>query len=166
MLDGENGRKRPFAPEGCKTLGVVTGERRIGQDEVKGVAVEAGGHPERVALLHQRAFLGVKRGDVLAQRREGWRIQLDEGGVRSPTRQRLQPERTAAGEEVENASARKLAAEDLKPRFPHAFGSRSHARILRHGEAASTPGSAHDSCHAQPGGESATSRACSVLRPL
>src|SRR3989449_11688409 len=83
-------------------------------------AMESFREPERVDLGDGRAVLHRERLDVGLEAREREAVQLDEVGRRRAARQRLEPERPRAREQVEHPGAAERALQDREPRFPHA----------------------------------------------
>ncbi len=106
MLHGENGGKGPIAPEGSQAFGIVDRERRVGEGDVEGCRIEAGAIRRASPLLDRRPIAPASSAAMfVAKRPERWRVHFDERGMRRAARQRLQPQRAAAGKEIEHPGA-------------------------------------------------------------
>src|SRR5689334_14080814 len=98
------------------------GERRIEERDVEGTGL-AGEKGERIAALDP-GIAGTPFGEARAQLAHRLPVALDEGRVRGTARQRLEPERTAAGEQVEAACVDDARAEPVEQSLPHPVGGR------------------------------------------
>ena len=102
----------------------------------------------RVAPENARDAAEAQRRDVLAQQRARLGAVVDEQRKRRAARQRLDPERAGAGEQVEHARAGDRIAigvhEDVEQRLAQAVGGRTDRVRFRRGERAPAQPSADD----------------------
>src|SRR5438445_3744174 len=110
------------------------GERRVAEREVgfKWPIEER----QRVRADHRRAAGKTRRLEVLPERDDGSRALLDECRVGRAPRERLDPERAGAGEQVEHHRVREHRLEDPEQRFADPVRRRAGAAALRYAEPA------------------------------
>ncbi len=121
-------REQPLADQPSERLVELARVRRVEVDDVEAAArVRERLHRARRVLpedLHLAARLPERAG-VLAGRRHGRRVAVDEHHARGAARQRLEPDAAAAGERVQEARASDARREDVEERLPHARAGRA-----------------------------------------
>ena len=126
------------------------GERRIQEHQVEGPRL-AGEVAQGVRAHHAR-IARLPFGEPRAQLAHGRLIVLDERHVRCAARQRLEPERPAAGEQVERTRSRRARPQPVEERLAHAVGGRTDGGGCREAHLSATPRSPDDAHNARPAG--------------
>ena len=80
MLDGKNASERVPAEVRDQASGVIHRVGRIGEHHIERARGEPFGEAHGVGPVHRDGIGHAQRGDVLLQRVERGRVQLDEGG--------------------------------------------------------------------------------------
>ena len=118
--------------------------------------------PGDVAADDVRPGLEVERPDILDERLERPWIALDEGRVRGPTRERLEPDAARPGEEIEDARVWQPGPERVHQRDAHLVGRRPRRRATRRHEPPALQRS-RDHAHADRRGRSTGGRRLRVM---
>ena len=90
--------------------------------------------------------------DIAAEQGEHRRVALDEGRAGRAARERLQPDRARAGEDIEEGRAFKRRVdpgmdEAVERRLAHPFGGRAHGTVRRHSKPPPAPAPPDDADH-------------------
>src|SRR5690606_13458899 len=97
-----------------------------------------------IGTHHAGGRAGIEPAQAVFQRLRDGRRAFDEQRFRGAARQRLHPERPAAGEQVQHPGAGKHRLQPVEKRLARAVGGRPQARCIRHRQARATPAAADD----------------------
>jgi hypothetical protein len=118
----------------------------VGQNQIHRIRSAGGQDRRHRAAAHRRT--GQSDGaDVAGDHLGGTPVAVDEQDRGRPARQRLQPQRPGAGEQVQHPQPVEIqtGGQDVEQRFPHPVGGRPGTR--RHGQPAATGHTGDDPGH-------------------
>lgn len=127
VLNGQNGTKRDLHPPVHDTVQLSRPIRGIRECDVVRHPVDLFHERDSIALEDTSAVGNSNGGNIRLERVQGRRIVLDKVTGRCPARERLQPDRTTAGEQVDDARIGQIVGEEIQPDITQLLGGWPHS---------------------------------------